>query len=742
MTTVPPPFVEGQYIDVPCKGVWIHENQPRFKYDEETMYNAFERNVKNIPEREFLGERYRDENGVWGPYEWITQKEAGEIVSHLGSALVNELHEERNAPIGICSPNCSAWILAQYAMYRQGMTPVPLYPTLGESSIAFILEQTEAKIVFCGSKSVDGILKILFSQTLDCDIDAAQIEERAKDEKAAAAKTGKGANEVKEGRKYVSHVKTIVAMDRFSAVFPPLPEEIADELARRGIKTKTWCEMVAAGKAHPADPTPARAEELYGIVYTSGSTGTPKGVMLTHKNVCNAVDIMYSAPQFSAPIDNWRYLSYLPLAHSMELELTSIMIKGRGQIGFCSTVANIFDDMAILRPDFFPTVPRIWKKFYDKVNEVISQSYVRRMVFDLAYAAKKNAMLRGTTTWINWDSLVFNPIASKLGGRIKICMCAAAPLDAGIVEWLKVVCGIQIYQVYGLTECFGGLIAQVPPHLGDNDSVGIPMDHSEVRLVDVPEMNYTCTDSPPRGEIVVRAPNVFKGYYKEPGATAEVLTEDGWFYTGDCARFNPDGTMTIIDRKKNIFKLSQGEYVPVEMVELTYSYSPYISQIWVWGNSNDSFLVAVVVPDPDYIRRLAADVFLTDPSIPSPETADIADLCRVQEINRRVLEELAHVGRERKLKGYEIVRGIILEPVPWEPATEVMTPTLKVKRPQMYNRYRTQLEELCKKIRAENTASSSSSSDSKRQASSSSSSSLTENNTPQQKNFFMRILGF
>ena len=740
MTKVPPPFVEGQYIDIPCKGVWINETQPRFKYDEETMYNAFERNVKNVPERDFLGERYRNkESGAWGPYEWIKQKEAGEIVSHLGSALVNELHEARNAPIGICSPNCSAWILAQYAMYRQGMTPVPLYPTLGESSIAFILEQTEAKTIFCGSKSVDGILKILFSQTLDSVIDADKIADPKKEED-----DGKNPN---PGKKYVSHVKSIVSMDRFGTAFPTLPEETVDELARRGIKTRTWAELIAAGKALPAEPAPARPEELYGIVYTSGSTGTPKGVMLTHRNVCNAVDIMYSAPQFSDPIDNWRYLSYLPLAHSMELELTSIMIKGRGQIGFCSSVANIFDDMAILRPDFFPTVPRIWKKFYDKVNEVISQSYVRRMVFDIAYAAKKSAMLRGTTTWINWDSLVFSSIASKLGGRIKICMCAAAPLDAGIVEWLKVVCGIQIYQVYGLTECFGGLIAQVPPHLGDNDSVGIPMDHSEVRLVDVPEMNYSCTDTPPRGEIVVRAPNVFKGYYKEPAGTAEVLTEDGWFYTGDCARFNPDGTMTIIDRKKNIFKLSQGEYVPVEMVELTYSYSPYISQIWVWGNSNDSFLVAVVVPDPEYIRRLAADVFLADPSTPDPETADIADLCRVKEINRRVLEELARVGRERKLKGYEIVRGIILEPVPWEPATEVMTPTLKVKRPQMYNRYRPQLEELCKKIRAENAAassspasssSSSSSGDSKRHVSSP----FHENNTPQQKNFFMRILGF
>lgn len=524
--------------------------------------------------------------------------------------------------------------------------------------------------------------------------------------------------------------------------FPKLSGPIAAELERRGIVTKTWDELIAAGKAWPAEATPAKPDDLYGIVYTSGSTGTPKGVMVTHRNVCNAVDIMYAAPQFTEPLDNWRYLSYLPLAHSMELELSSIVIKGRGMIGFCSTVTRLFDDIALLRPDFFPTVPRIWKKFYDKVNEVIAQSYVRKMVFDIAYAAKRSAMLRGTTTWINWDALVFNAIAAKLGGRIKICMCAAAPLDAGIIEWLKVVCGIQIYQVYGLTECFGGVVAQVPPYLGDNSSIGIPMDHSEIRLVDVPEMNYSAADNPPRGEIVIRAPNVFQGYYKEPALTAEVLTEDGWFYTGDCARFNADGTLTIIDRKKNIFKLSQGEYVAVEMVELTYSYSPYISQIWVWGNSNDPFLVAVVVPDPDYLRKLAAELALADPAcgVPAdPEAADLADLCRVPAVNKRVLEELARVGRERKLKGYEIVRGIILEPVPWEPATEVMTPTLKVRRPQMAARYRAQLDELCRKIRAENLKGGVNGDpavvakgNEKQQ----------QQQQQQQKNFFMRLLGF
>lgn len=712
-TVVPPSFVEGQYINIPCTGVWTNQNLPLFKYDEETMYNAMERNARDVPERDFLGERFLDSDGKWGPFEWIKQHEAWDIVTDLGAALVNELHETRSSKIGICSPNCPAWVLAQYAMYRHGMVPVPLYPTLGESSIAFILEQTEATTIFCDNKSVEGILQIIFTQTRDIDCD-------------------KEVNT--ENKKYVSHVKNIVSMDRRCEIFPSLSADTMSELNRRGIKTRSWCELIAAGKAHPAKASPANADDLYGVVYTSGSTGVPKGVMLTHKNVCNAVDIMYSAPQFKDPIDNWRYLSYLPLAHAMELELSSIVIKGRGMIGFCPSISRLFDDIGLLRPDFFPTVPRVWKKFYDKVNEIINQSYMRRVIFDIAYAAKKSAMQRGTTTWIDWDSLVFNSIASKLGGCIKISMCGAAPLDAGIVEWLKVVCGIQVYQVYGLTECFGGVIAQVPPHLGDNSSIGVPMDHSEIRLVDVPEMNYSVTDNPPRGEIVIRAPNVFQGYYKDPKITAEVLTEDGWFFTGDCARFNPDGTMTVIDRKKNIFKLSQGEYVAVEMVEITYSYSPCISQIWVWGNSNDPFLVGVVVPDPEYLRKVAAEIALADPGsigISNPETADVAELCRIPAVNRKVLEELARVGRERKLKGYEILRGIILEPEPWEPATEVMTPTLKVKRPQMYQRYRSQLEELCKKIRTETVHSNG---DPKHSADS-------QQQQPQ-KSFFMRILGY
>ena len=741
--SIAPKFVEGTFIDVPCKdGVWINKNMPLFNYDEETMYTAFEQNVKTIPDRDFLGERFRSkESGgdEWGPFEWIKQKEAGELVTALGSALVNELGEASEANVGICSPNCPAWILAQYAMYRQDMVPVPLYPTLGESSIAFILDQTEARTIFCANRSIEGLLQIIFSQSRDFD-----------------DKTGN--NDSEEKKKFVSHVKTVVSMERRGVPFPELSDDVAGEVRRRGIRTVSWDELIAAGRARPAEATPARPDGLFGIVYTSGSTGTPKGVMVTHRNVCNAVDIMYSAPQFKEPLDNWRYLSYLPLAHSMELELSSIMIKGRGLIGFCPSVARLFDDLALLRPDFFPTVPRVWKKFYDKVNETIAQSYVRKLVFDLAYAAKKGAMERGTTTWINWDALVFNAISSKLGGCVKISMCGAAPLDGEVIEWLKVTCGIQTYQVYGLTESFGGIVAQVPPHTGENSSIGIPIDRAEVRLVDVPEMNYSVRDDPPRGEIVLRAPNIFAGYYKEPVKTAEVLTDDAWFYTGDCARYNPDGTLNIIDRKKNIFKLAQGEYVAVEMVELTYSYSPYVSQIWVWGDSNDPFLVAVVVPDPDYLRKLAADVMATTTTtttatttttsgssneavaVPDPATATIAELCSSQAINERLLAELARTGRERKLKGYEILRGIVLEPEPWAPASDVMTPTLKIKRPQMALRYRSQLDALCKKIRASNASGSGNGSGDPK--TSEGDTQQQQQQQQQQKSLFLRIFGF
>jgi len=275
-----------------------------------------------------------------------------------------------------------------------------------------------------------------------------------------------------------------------------------------------------------------------------------------------------------------------------------------------------------------------------------------------------------------------------------LTMCGAAPMDRALIEWVRVTCDLVVYQVYGLTETFAGVSSQQLGYFKDAQCIGAPIGRTRIRLVDVPEMDYSVTDKPPRGELVVKGPTVFKGYYKEPEKTAEALTEDGWFSTGDCGRLNEDGTITIIDRKKNLFKLAQGEYVAAEMVEMVYGFALSVSQVWVWANSMDPFLVAVVVPSEEVVRPVAETQF------GFAHDAKWADICADPRVNSYILHEMQQVGRERKLKGYEIVKGIILEPVEWGPTCGLLTPTLKFMRAKMTSHYANQLNALCSTLRS------------------------------------------
>ncbi|KAJ6757187.1 LONG-CHAIN-FATTY-ACID--COA LIGASE [Salix koriyanagi] len=205
-----------------------------------------------------------------------------------------------------------------------------------------------------------------------------------------------------------------------------------------------------------------------------------------------------------------------------------------------------------------------------------------------------------------WDRLVFNKIKEKLGGRVKFMGSGASPLSPDVMDFLRVCFGCQVLEGYGMTET-SCVISSVDQ--GDNLSghVGSPNPACEIKLVDVPEMNYTSEDQPhPRGEICVRGPSIFQGYYKAEVQMREVIDDDGWLHTGDIGLWLPAGRLKIIDRKKNIFKLAQGEYIAPEKVENVYTKCRFVSQCFIYGDSFNSSLVAVVAVEPDVLRDWAA----------------------------------------------------------------------------------------------------------------------------------------
>ncbi|XP_031261184.1 long chain acyl-CoA synthetase 2-like [Pistacia vera] len=427
-------------------------------------------------------------------------------------------------------------------------------------------------------------------------------------------------------------------------------------------------------------------------MYTSGTTGEPKGVVLTNEVIMTEV---LSIDQLFEITDKGRseedtYFSFLPLAHIYDQTMENYCIYKGCSIGFWrGDVRYLMDDIQELKPTIFCGVPRVYDRIYTGIsNKIASGGLLSKKVYEFAYNYKLSYLEKGLPqdkAAPRLDNYVFSKIRQALGGRLQVMLSGAAPLPMHVEEFLRVTSGTPITQGYGLTESCGGCftsLANVFPMMG---TVGVPITTIEARLESVPEMGYDALSSMPRGEICLRGTTLFSGYYKRPDITKEVVV-DGWFHTGDIGEWQPNGAMKIIDRKKNIFKLSQGEYVAVESIENIYLQCPLIASIWVYGNSFESFLVAVVVPDKKALEEWAANHL--------PEAVDYKSLCKNLKARKYILDELNSTGQKHKLRGFEMLKAVYLEPTPFDIERDLVTPTFKLKRPQLLKYYQNQIDEL------------------------------------------------
>lgn len=331
------------------------------------------------------------------------------------------------------------------------------------------------------------------------------------------------------------------------------------------------------GTATVREPTP---ETVYMFSYTSGTTGDPKGVKLTHKMMVQcaiALNIRLSVGM--EPLgSNDTYISYLPASHSFEQACSALSIVFRMRTGFfAGDVQKLTEDMQLLQPTFFPSVPRLFNRIYGKIQDNIKAATgAKGWLVQQAIASKsyyhKNA--QGFTHTV-WDGLVFNKIKNMLGGSVRLMITGSAPINPDVLDFLKIAFCCEIMEGYGMTETSAGSFSTL---YGDPNSgvVGGPFANVKVRLRDIPEMGHLHTLDPPRGEICMWGTSIMTGYFKNPEKTAEALTSDGWLYSGDVGIVYPNGSVKIIDRAKNIFKLSQGEYIAPEKLENVYVQSSYI----------------------------------------------------------------------------------------------------------------------------------------------------------------------
>ncbi|XP_056586258.1 long-chain-fatty-acid--CoA ligase 6 isoform X3 [Triplophysa dalaica] len=609
--------------------------------DAKTMYEVFQRGLHITGDGPFLGSRLPNQ-----PYKWLSYKEVFSRAENLGSGLLSQgCQPNTDQFIGVFAQNRPEWIIAELACYTYSMVVVPLYDTLGPDAIRFIINTAEIATVIC--------------------------------DKPEKAKVLLG----KVERGETPGLKTIILMDAFDL-------QLVEEGRKCAVHIQALKDVEALGKEKHRKPVPPEPDDLSIVCFTSGTTGNPKGVMLTHGNVvADFGGFLKVTDKVIFPNQDDVLISFLPLAHMFERLIESVVICHGGRIGFFQGDIRLLpDDMKALRPTIFPVVPRLLNRMYDKIFSQANTS-VKRWLLNFAAKRKGAEVSRGVIRCDSiWDKIFFHKIQASLGGRLRMIITGAAPASPSVLGFLRAALGCQVYEAYGQTECTAGCTFTTP---GDWTSghVGAPLPCNLIKLVDVAEKNYFAAKG--EGEVCVKGPNVFKGYLKDPVRTAETLDKDGWLHTGDIGKWLPNGTLRIIDRKKHIFKLAQGEYISPEKIENIYIRSEPVAQLYVHGDSLQSCLVGIVVPDPEVFPSWAQKKGFE---------GCFEELCENKELKKAILDDMVRLGKTSGLHSFEQVKDIQIHKDMFSIQNGLLTPTLKAKRPELKEYFKTEIEQLYSNI--------------------------------------------
>uniref|UniRef100_A0A8C2ARW5 Long-chain-fatty-acid--CoA ligase n=1 Tax=Cyprinus carpio TaxID=7962 RepID=A0A8C2ARW5_CYPCA len=562
----------------------------------------------------------------------------------LGSGLIHRGQKPlQESFIGIFAQNRPEWIIAELACYTYSMVAVPLYDTLGPEALVFIINRAKISTVICDKQDK--------AETLldNCEKNLTPV------------------------------LKTIILMD-------PYDTALTDRGSKSGVDILSLKDVEALGKNNHQRPVPPKPDDLSIICFTSGTTGDPKGAMLTHENV--VADAAGVVKTFEcrflivfSPVPSDVSISFLPLAHMFERVVQVMLYSAGGRVGFFQgDIRLLSDDMKALQPTVFPVVPRLLNRIYDKSEaKTPFKKWLLNFAIEKKCAEVKHGIIRNDSIW---DKLIFHKVQESLGGRVRVMVTGAAPISPSVLTFLRASLGCQIFEGYGQTECTAACSFTLSGdwHTGH---VGVPIPCNIVKLVDVEEMNYFASDG--EGEVCVKGKNVFRGYLNDPEKTAEALDKDGWLHTGDIGKWLPSGVLKIIDRKKNIFKLAQGEYIAPEKIENVYIQSAQVAQVFVHGDSLQSSLVAIVVPDPEVLPGFAEKLGVK---------GSLEELCRNQEIKKAIISDLNKLGREAGLKSFEQVKDLYLHPDMFTIENGLLTPTLKAKRADLTKFFKVQIESL------------------------------------------------
>jgi len=564
---------------------------------------------------------WQDEFGQWQP---ISSDQVYQRTRALAQAFLS-WGAQKGDRIALISENRWEWAVTDFATLAIGAADVPIYPTLTGEQIAVLVKDAGCRIAVVSTRQQFDKLNAVRGQT---------------------------------------HLERIVIMDS-----SPLPEGAV-----------SFKEAIEGADARGAERDPvfdalARSVEpkdLATLIYTSGTTGEPKGVALTHGNIAANQNIAALDFHFDATD---ALISFLPLSHVTARALDYVMLDYGVQIAYCSKFDKLPEAMREIRPTVFVGVPRVFEKIRQEVERRVSSSPVKKRLLKWAlgvgarhsqtvYAGARPASL----DWKLADKLVFSKVCEAFGGRVRVFVAGGAPLGLDTANWFASV-GIALWEGYGLTET-SPLIALNTPLSQRMGTVGKVLGNVEVQIAS-------------DGELLVRGPSVFSGYWEKPEANAECIDADGWFHTGDVAILDKDGFLSITDRKKELLKTSGGKLVAPHPIENKLTASLYVAQAALIGDRH-KFVSVLISPNFPALQQWAIDHGI-DAATRSQLVSDSRVVAFYAEIVREVNASLANF---EALKRFRVVAD------EWTIDSGELTPSMKLKRRAVTARYAEVISEI------------------------------------------------
>jgi long-chain acyl-CoA synthetase len=563
----------------------------------------------------------------------LSSKELFERVRDVSLGL-GALGVEAGDRVAIVSESRPEWLIADLGILCGGAITVPIYPTLSAPQAQYILHDSSCRVAIVSTR--------------------VQLEK------------------IQDVRHQLPSLTAVVLIDGFTAGDSPSVMSF-DALAERGHGrlTGAW----GAGRDFREKTRAIKATDLATIIYTSGTTGEPKGVLLTHANLVS--NMTAGAAVLGVTHDDVA-LSFLPLSHAFERLVSYIYLFAGVTISFAESVDTIGRDIAQVRPTVMTGVPRVFEKLHARVMEKgLAEAGLKRSIFqwavDVAHRRGRE-QLGGESAGVLVqlqaalaDRLVFAKIRENLGNRIRYLVSGSAPLPTSIAEFFQGV-GLPIIEGYGLTETSPVLTVN-PPGAARLGTVGPAIHDVELRIAE-------------DGEILARGPNIMQGYLNKPEATAEAL-KDGWFHTGDIGTLDTDGYLTITDRKKDLLVTSGGKKIAPQPLEAVLKRNPLVAEAVLLGDRR-KHAVSLIVPDFKALERRLKE--LDRPIAPRTDLVTRAD---VVALYQEVVDAL-----NRDLAQYERIKKIALLPTEFSIESGELTPTLKVKRKIVEQRWRDLIETL------------------------------------------------